>query len=238
MSVPPDETNDLIGAYALDALGPDERTMVDNALAANPLLRSELASYHEVLAVLAQSVEMAPSTPSPGVWDGINCAIAGDRLNEETPEFTPARAVRRRRLTTRLLGVVAAGSLVVAAVLGIQLASVADPSLAAAADQLRSDPTATLVTLTDATGLSVDVVLGPDGVGYVYTDALPEIADGRTYQLWAINDTGVISAGIFRKDGIAPFHVDGAIAGLAITEEIAGGVVASENDPVALWLGA
>jgi hypothetical protein len=35
---------------------------------------------------------------------------------------------------------------------------------------------------------------------------------------------------------VNPFRVEGDILGLAVTEEIAGGVAVSENDPVALWL--
>ena len=75
-------------------------------------------------------------------------------------------------------------------------------------------------------------------LGYVFTDTLPDLAADRSYQLWAINDNGVISAGIFGTGGVAPFVVDGDLAGLAITEEVSGGVVVSENDPVAVWLDA
>jgi len=232
------ELDDLLASYALDAVDAHERITIEALLDADPGLRRELGAYHELMAVLADAVEIAPSTPSPAVWDGIRQSIAGDRAAHEQPVFTPVRLARRQRITTRLLGAVAATALAAAAFLAIQLASTEDAGIVAAANELRSDPTARVVALTASGGLSVDVVLGADGVGYVYTDRLPALDAGRTYQLWVINDNGVISAGIFGSDGVAPFHLDGAVAGLAITEEIAGGVVASENDPVAVWLDA
>ena len=136
------------------------------------------------------------------------------------------------------MGAVAATALVAAAFFGIQIADDGTATLAAAAEELRQQPGSEVVLLTDSGGLGVEVVLGADGVGYVYTDTLPILAADRAYQLWAINGNGVISAGIFGTDGVAPFVVDGDLAGLAITEEIAGGVVTSENDPVAVWLDA
>jgi len=229
---------DLLAAYALDAVDADERMTIDAALEGDADLRTRLAGYHETLAIIAGAVEIAPSTPSPAVWEGISASITGRRTQPSAPEFTPIRAARRRRITTRVLGVVAAGALAAAAFFGVQVSTSRDVELVAAADALQADPSAEVLTLTDSGGLAVRVVLGSDGVGYIYTDDLPELSSDRTYQLWAINDNGIISAGIFDRDGVAPFHVDGDLAGLAITQEVAGGVMASENDPVALWLGA
>ncbi|MDJ0960781.1 MAG: anti-sigma factor [Acidimicrobiia bacterium] len=233
-----EQHHDLMAAYAMDAVDERERAALWNAIDQDAALRSELAAYHETLAVLAAAVEDAPSTPSPAVWNGIQQAIAGDEAAAEAPSFTPVREVKRRRFTTRILGAVAGTAMVAAAFFGIQLASVDAPDLASAATELAAQSSSRTVSLTDSGGLAVDVVLGADGVGYVYADQLPALNDGRTYQLWAINDNGVISAGIFGTDGIAPFHTDGAVTGFAITEEVAGGVEASQNDPVAVWLDA
>jgi anti-sigma-K factor RskA len=239
MTIQPDDTyGDLLAAYALDAVDTDERRLVETRLAGNAALRRELTEYHELLAVLAEAVESSPSTPSPTVWDGIERSISGTRTAAEAPEFTSSREAKRRRFTIRALGLVAAGSLAAAALFGVQLATLDRPDLAAAAQELRVDPESSLLRLTASGGLAVEIVLGADGTGYVFTDDLPSIAADRTYQLWAINDNGVISAGIFDRNGVAAFHVDGPVAGLAITEEIAGGVVTSANDPVAVWLDA
>ena len=229
---------DLLAAYAVDAVDADERAIVDNLLTSDAEMRAELAEHHELLAILAQAVEVSPSTPSPAVWQGISARISGTAETQEAPEFTPVREAKRRRFTTRFLGIVAAGALAAAAVFGVQVANFDDGDLVAAADALRAESGTRVISLTDSGGLAVDIVLGADGVGYIYADSLPDLAADRTYQLWAINDNGVISAGIFGTDGVAPFHIDGEVAGLAITEEVAGGVVASANDPVAVWLDA
>jgi hypothetical protein len=47
----------------------------------------------------------------------------------------------------------------------------------------------------------------------------------------------VISVGIMgNRPEISAFRVEGQLAGLAISEEILGGVVVSEQDPVGVWL--
>jgi hypothetical protein len=114
--------------------------------------------------------------------------------------------------------------------------------LAAALEATLADPTARLATMEapgGAAAVEARIVVGSDGVGYVYGDTLPALSADRTYQLWAIVDGNVISAGILGSDpGISPFQVVGSIDGFAITEEVAGGVVSSVNDPVAVWLDA
>ena len=68
-------------------------------------------------------------------------------------------------------------------------------------------------------------------------DSLPALADDRTYQLWVIVDDQVVSAGLLGNNpDVVQFRAEGDIVGMAISNETAGGVVVSENDPVALWL--
>ena len=77
-------------------------------------------------------------------------------------------------------------------------------------------------------------VLVPDGTGYLWSGGLPLTDPDRTYQLWAIVGTEAISAGVLGPNpSVAPFRITGDVTALAITEEVAGGVVASENQPVA-----
>jgi hypothetical protein len=117
-----------------------------------------------------------------------------------------------------------------------------DSPLREAANQALADAAAARYDLSsstaaDGTAITVPAVYLPDGTGYVIGDSLPPLAPDRTYQLWAITEGGVISAGVLGSDpGIVPFQAVGELAGLAITEELAGGVVSSQNDPVAVWL--
>ncbi len=87
--------------------------------------------------------------------------------------------------------------------------------------------------------VTAEVVLGEDGTGYLVPGDLPALSDDSTYQLWAIVDERVISAGVLGADpGIAPFHLDtGApVNGFALTVEVAGGVVSSDQAAVSVGL--
>ena len=51
------------------------------------------------------------------------------------------------------------------------------------------------------------------------------------------NGDEVLSAGVLGEHlHVAPFQVVGNVTGFAITEEVAGGVVTSQNPPTAVWL--
>ena len=83
-------------------------------------------------------------------------------------------------------------------------------------------------------GQPVEALVDEKGHGYLLGDPLPAIARDRTYQLWGIMNNGkVISLGVL---GSGPeteqFTIDGDLAKLAITEEVAGGVAVSSNTPL------
>ncbi len=91
--------------------------------------------------------------------------------------------------------------------------------------------------LTGEAGDVVTIVMLPDGTGIVLSSSLLPLDTDRTYQLWAIQDGAVISAGLLGTDpGHVPFHVDPSrLDGLVITEERAGGVPVSGQPAVAAW---
>jgi hypothetical protein len=75
----------------------------------------------------------------------------------------------------------------------------------------------------------------PDGTGYVVKDNLPALGPARTYQLWAVVGGSKISVGVLGPDpGPSGFKAAGDVSALAITQEPAGGVVASDQSPIAL----
>ena len=233
---------ELMAAYAVDALDDDERGEAERLLMQDPSLWRLVSGHHEVLAVLAGEVEHSPSTPSPMVWEHIVGAIEGS--GEATPIFPPAATERRTRLFSRAAVALSAVALAVSAFVGYQLFTGQETDrLQAAVDDLLRDPSARIVTMASPEGAPVEarVVVGSDGIGYVYADTLPALGDDRTYQLWAIVDgtagQQVISAGIIGSDpDIAPFQVTGDLVGLAITNEVAGGVVSSSEAPTTLWV--
>jgi anti-sigma-K factor RskA len=245
------EVEELIGAYALDAVDGDERAAIERLIEDEPDLRAELDSYRKIAAVLAEAVDPRPSTPSPKVWQGIKASISTASATDAMPlPLSPTRELRRQRWFSWAATAVSVAAITVAVGLGVRVANLQQqvdetPSgsvLEAALEAAIASPGATLATMqspADAAAARASVVVGADGVGYVYADTLPALSTDRTYQLWAIVDGTVISAGVMGADpGISPFHVVGNIDGFAITEEAAGGVISSANDPVAVWLDA
>jgi anti-sigma factor RsiW len=74
-----DDFTDLLGAYALDAVDPDEAARIADHLRTCSWCRDEVAEFREVAAMLSQSGSDAPA----GVWDRI--------VAELSPEAPPMR---------------------------------------------------------------------------------------------------------------------------------------------------
>jgi Anti-sigma-K factor rskA len=83
------------------------------------------------------------------------------------------------------------------------------------------------------------IVLTAKGTGFVVNDAedgLAPLPDDRTYQLWGVVGSNVISLGLLGSHpSVVPFSVAGShgVSAFAITDEVAGGVEASTNPAVA-----
>lgn len=241
-----EQLEELLGVYALDALDDGEKETVEKHLAANPRWRAEVDAHRETIGFVVHATLAADgSAPPDHVWEGIRA-----RLEEAPP---PLRLVAAPRTQSRWIGAVsafaaaAAAAVVLLGVLVVRQGNRLDEMtialegdrLASAAAEAVAAPGSQVVTLVDPGGtpLEVLIAIGPDGVGYLVSDSLPALPADRAYQLWAIVDGNVLSAGLLGPDpGVSPFVVTGDIQGLAITEEVAGGVVTSEADPVALWL--
>jgi anti-sigma factor RsiW len=234
-----EEIQEMLAAYALDALEPDEAELVARHLETCPRCSQEVDEHREAAGALAFAGESAPE----GLWDRIQ-----QRLDEPPPEvevdLAPIVPMRgrstppRRRLPTGVRAaalVLATAAAVVIAVLGVQVAdlrskvsnlsdrTVAAPGAGAVPVQMRS-PDGVHV---------VPAVLAPDGTGFVFPGNLPALPADQTYQLWAIADGKRISVGVLGNT-LTPstFTADGRIDALAITTENAPGASTSTKDPV------
>jgi anti-sigma-K factor RskA len=135
---------------------------------------------------------------------------------------------------------VAVAASVVALVLGALLlfrdaSSEAPGGTASLAQVAEGNPAARHARLTDPDGtvLARAVVL-PDGAGYL-TSELPALPAGRTYQLWGVEGGNTVSLGVIgRNPRVVSFQAAGNRGALAITEERAGGVPVSANEPTAV----
>jgi len=221
------EIDDLLAAYALGAVSAEEQRAVERALGKDPSLLAVLDEHLATAAALSDGLLTGDETPPAAVWRRIEAAI-------DTKTAVPAR----RSWRLRILSTVAAAAIATTAVLAVQvvlqraeLSDLRGDPLALAVDEAR-DAGAVALPLTGE--VSAEVVLAADGTGYLVGDALPELDPEQTYQLWAVVDDRVISAGVLGPDpAIAAFHVDGDVSAFALTVEVAGGVVVSEQAAVA-----
>ena len=160
---------------------------------------------------------------------------------------------RRSRFVTAGAGLVAAAAAVVAVAFGVQAnhlhtqvnALQATPQLSTAERVALAAPGTRRIVLTDPTHpgpatTPASIVLTASGTGFVVNDqrgGLARLPAGRTYQLWAVVGKKTISLGLLgSQPRIVPFSVAGSpgVSVFAITNEVAGGVVASANMAVAV----
>jgi anti-sigma-K factor RskA len=256
------EIEELIGAYALDAVDADEREAVEQHLVVCARCRAELAEHREVAALLAYDGAPAPAVLWDRIVESIDEPPPAIRLRVASPDDIAGpgdtaapggrasrdEAVRLddRRRDRRAGGwyvAVAAVAAAVALVLGIVVVRQGDatPNQVALADlveEARTTPGSTTATLRPPDGGSgpeAVVVVTPDGRGFLDTRALPGLPADRTYQLWGVVDDQAISLGVLGTDpDLTAFQVDDArrVAAFAVSDEVSGGVIVSQNPPV------
>jgi anti-sigma-K factor RskA len=249
------ELDDLLGAFALDAVDGDERRQVEAYLRRSPRARAAVAEYRQTAAFLAQSGTEAP----PGLWERIEESLAAAPADRPPQRADPQNVVTLPRPRSRFGGprarrvaaaVAAAAALLVVGVLALEvvrqddriddLARRADRGgVLAAADAASRDPSATKVRLSSPDGATAArVVYLPDGQGFLVQTNLRPLSPDLTYQLWARvgerQSPLSLSAGVLGSDPeVTAFRVRGPVLGFDITEERAPGVVSSDNPVVA-----
>jgi len=260
------EIEELLGAYALDAVDPETAALVEQHLDECRRCAAEVAQHHEVAGLIANSGGAPPTT----LWDGIAGRLGGtsgdswDRLAArlDVPDDGPAgrggdvvpldQSRRRSRRVAAGAGLVAAAAAAIALTLGVQVdhlhsqvsALQASPQLSAAERAALDARSTERITLSDPTHpgahvTPVTIVLTASGTGFVVNDrgdGLAPLPSDRTYQLWGVVGSRTISLGLLgTHPGIVPFSVAGSpgVSAFAITDEVAGGVVKSANQPVA-----
>lgn len=255
----PHQIEELLGAYALDAVDPDEREQVELALIDHPEWRDEVAGHLEVAALLAHTGAPAPE----GLWGRIADALeeappalrlavvpSGPSAPAPPPRSEPAAVIsldearrNRRARAGMILGAVAATTILFLGIVAVRQEQRLDrqeqelmlPSIDELAAEALADPDSREAVLESEDGsLAAKAVIQPDGTGYLLGDELPELADDRSYQLWGVTEGGtVVSLGVFGpQPHTATFQVDGEVSAFALTEEVEGGVVTSANAPV------
>jgi hypothetical protein len=228
-----DRVHEWVPLYALDALEGEDEVAVAKHVELCDACSDELSRHRSVAGTLVPD-----DGPAAAVWGRIVGEIdadGGDRpidLDEVRP--------RRSNGLTWLASVAAAVSLVLGGVVVAQRATLSELSgvegIVTAAEEAAAEPEAIVAELGSDAGVVARVVLTADGEGFVVPTDLDPLGEDRTYQLWVItSDELVISAGVLGFDP-APsrFTWSGEVAGFALTREVAGGVVTSAGDVVAV----
>jgi anti-sigma factor RsiW len=233
-----DEIAESLGAFALDAVEPEEAEAIRAHLAECPRCASEVAEHWEVTGLIANAGVDAPAE----LWDRIAARIDADvgarrpaplSLGTSTAPSLHRAGVARRRWAWSGVGAVAAALAVVAILLAVQvgrldqrvgqLAKASQQSgLSQAVQAALLYPGAQRVTLT-ATGSgspggpssgrgerqAAVVVILPDGSAFMVNTGLPGLASDRTYQLWGVVNGRTVSLGLLgSRPRDVPFTVN------------------------------
>lgn len=255
------ETHAELGAYALDAVSPDERIAIDAHLASCTECRAELRVMNETVAALGTVV---PSRPLDRERSGVLRQRLIDRAKAESRGVTPIRSAAIPARPARWpwwLAAAASVAFLVALSRGVNAGREREALRAALSAEslqvaLLQDSLAArermLLTLSGPDVKVVDLVANnrrPNARMFwaqatntwtMFAHDLPAPPSGRTYQLWLITRDGQrISAGTFAPDptGNAVVTAQYALARdalqtIAVTEEPAGGVPQPTGDVV------
>jgi len=246
-----DDVAELLGAYALDAVDPDEAALIQAHIDGCPRCAAELAQLHEVAALMAN----AGSNASVELWDKIaarldppgdpppTAAVLDAALADALPRRLSQRHRRVRWSVSAAVGAAAAAAIALLALqvghLDSRVGQLDQQGLAQAVQAALQDPRAHRVALrsTSQRGTTVaDIVVLPSGSGYVFDNRLQRLASDRTYQLWGLEGDRAVSLGLLGdRPAEVPFTQGSgtAIPAYAVTAEQAGGAVAPTHSPVA-----
>lgn len=251
-----EDAEQLLGALALDAVDADEAAALEAHVETCPRCRAELDAHREVAGLLAYGGSAAPEglwdrivagtqqSPPPLRLDQVRSATPSPLRAPPPTGAAPVRALRRQSSAPLpawakiAMPVLAAAVVALVALVGVQLASPPreGPAPAVTASVVRRALTApghrsvVLRAPSGPSGASVSVVLLPNGTGYLYDTHLTPLPADRTYQLWGVVGGQRISLGLLGDTpATVQFRAGSGVQALAITDEVASGVVSTSQ---------
>lgn len=234
------ELDELLPLFALDALDGEEREQVARYVERDADARAEVESLREAVSFLPSRDVRAPAS----LWSGIEGALDAPAASLVAPPLrlvaTEAAADAPPRRGRRVVALLAAAAIVLAVVLGVQVVRQQDRIDELAAEMhrdpmeqqamaARGSADSHVIALDAMQGdTGAEVVMLPDGTGYLMGHELPALAADRTYQLWAKvgagDDARMVSLGVLgREPGISPFRLATAPTMFEVTAEPASG---------------
>jgi anti-sigma-K factor RskA len=248
----------LSGAYALDALEPEEAAAFEEHLESCSSCRDEVRSLREAAGALSLDVaetpphalrssvlagisQVRPLPPVADVADAPTPVVAATSAPAPVDEVAAARERRDRRRSPWLIGVAAAlalvagGAVVRTVQLNERLGSVSQQ--AAEVTEVLTAPDSTTTTAAVTTGGRAAVVSSQSlGKSVLVTDGLAPAPAGQTYQIWYLSDSGAPTSAGFVPAGEQSAVVLqgdlGAASAVGVTVEPQGGSSAPTTTPV------
>ncbi len=235
----PDELSELLGAFALGAVGPGEREQVEAFVLDDRDARSELHRLEHAVAWLGH----ASPRPSEASWDAVQREIAADLEADRMVERTgttaePATAAmapvadladhRSRRSWRQIVAVAAATIVLLGTAIGVANVILKDS---------KTPPGRSVALRSPDGGIPIRITLHRNGSGLVRSSDLPPALSGHVYQLW------------YQSSATAPMHSAGLLGRspkghqlrvpegsfrIAVSVEPVGGSTEPTTDPVAV----
>lgn len=226
----------LTGAYALDALDHEERTLFEEHAAHCDDCSREVVELRETAALLA---ELQPVDPPPALREGV---LAHTARTEQLPATAdaPVDLARRRRRRRLPLLLAAAAVVVVGVGVGTWTPQESDPAPLTVAEQViaADDAQREVVDLGEAGRATVIRSVSEDRA-VLMTEDMVAPPEGKVYQVWfATPEDDMVPAGVMEPTPDQTLVLDGSAAratGVGITVEPLGGSEAPTSDPIVLF---
>jgi anti-sigma-K factor RskA len=218
----------LTGAYACDALAPDERTAFRRHLDACPDCRQEVAELRATTAVLGLA---AAEAPPARLRAAVLAQVAGTRQVPPTPA---GHRKAGRRWVNRLIWGLAATLIPAGVVLGVALTQ-NEPSrsgIPAAVQEWNADDLKMAKASADGMGVTVFASHSRDRAMVMLDGPAPPA--GSVYQFWLLDASGAARpSGMTPADGrMVPVSGLGDARNIAITLEPMGGSAVPSGKPL------
>jgi anti-sigma-K factor RskA len=217
-----DHVDDLLAAYALDAVDEAERVRVEAHLDGCPSCRREVEELREASVGLSDGFDVAPP---PQVRQRL--------LEQVAAEAEVVQPIGQRRRGSQWVWGLAAAGLVAVGSWGIW--EVLDEDLTSVEQVIQADDAVRHEAELDGTPLAVVTSQEQDRAVLVASD-LPDLPDGEVYQAWFVRGDGSIdSAGLVVDPG-SDIELEGdpdGVTAVALSVEPAGGSTQPTTEPVA-----